>query len=164
VSILLQLNRAQMDLRVVQLRLRPDGAIEECELPPATPSETVTVVDAYGSLLFAGARTLQARLPDPAGARRPVVVLRLRGRTSFGATFVVAVDEYATRLAAVGGRLVLSGVDPHAIAYLASVRRRELAELVDVVPATAVLGESTRRAVALGEAWLQTEGAEESEW
>ena len=33
-----------------------------------------TVLDVYGSLLYAGARTLGAHLPDPADARSPVVV------------------------------------------------------------------------------------------
>jgi SulP family sulfate permease len=53
----------------------------------------VTILDVYGSLLFAGARTLQAHLPDPGTARSPVVVLRRRRRTSLGATFVKVVAD-----------------------------------------------------------------------
>jgi SulP family sulfate permease len=56
-------------------------------------------------LLYAGSRASQARLPDPAAAQAPVAVLRLRGRTSPGATFVKVVTEYADRLADAGGRL-----------------------------------------------------------
>ena len=42
----------------------------------------------------------------------PVVVLRLRGRSNLGSTFVGVAADYAKRLAAVGGRLYLSGLDP----------------------------------------------------
>jgi hypothetical protein len=45
----------------------------------------------------------QARLPDPAAAQSLVVVLRLRGRTTLGATFVKVVTDYAGRLADADG-------------------------------------------------------------
>jgi hypothetical protein len=41
---------------------------------------------------------LQARLPDPAGAEAPVVILRLRGRTSLSSTFIKLVGDHADRL------------------------------------------------------------------
>lgn len=41
----------------------------------------MNLLDVYGSLFFAGARTLLEKLPDPRGSHRPAVVLRLRGRT-----------------------------------------------------------------------------------
>ena len=161
-SLVLQLHREQMDLRIVRLRLTDDGGIEEDVVPATTPSREVLVLDAYGSLLFAGARTLLARLPDPAGSDRPVVVLRLRGRTTFGATFVVAIRDYAARLAAVGGRLVLSGVDPAVVDRLTTGPSADLPALVDIVPASARLGVATRRAVELGERWLDGQELEES--
>ena len=67
VSLLLQLNQGISDLRVVELRRRDDGRFEERPAPAVTPDRHVLVIDAYGSLLYAGARTLQIRLPDPAG-------------------------------------------------------------------------------------------------
>ncbi len=39
------------------------------------------VINIYGSLFFAGARTLAERLPRPEVAVRPVVILRLRGHS-----------------------------------------------------------------------------------
>jgi SulP family sulfate permease len=65
-------------------------------------------------LLYAGSRTLQARLPGPAAARSPVVVLRLRGRTTLGATFIKIVTDYADRLGAADG----SGPQPDLIERL----------------------------------------------
>ena len=83
-SLLLQLNTEAMDLKVVELLPREDGRFEERRAPSTLTSDHVTILDVYGSLLYAGTRTLQARLPDPGGAEAPVVILRLRGRTSLG--------------------------------------------------------------------------------
>ena len=101
-SLLLQLNQEAMDLAVVELMPRGDGRFEERPPPATLTSHHVTVLDVYGSLMYAGARTLQAHLPDPAGTQSPVVVIRLRRRTSLGATFVKVVADYADRLAGVG--------------------------------------------------------------
>ena len=56
-------------------------------------SHQVTVLDVYGSLFYAGARTLHARLPRVADAQAPAVILRLRGRTTLGATFFSILGE-----------------------------------------------------------------------
>ncbi len=107
----------------------------------------------YGSLLYAGSRTLQAKLPDPAGAEAPTVVLRMRGRTAVGATFVKVVEDYATALDAVGGRLYLSGVD-HAVAkLLRRTDRTGASEPVGVFEATEVVGESTTQGLREAESW-----------
>ncbi len=119
-SLLLQLNREALDLAVVERVHGPDGTIEERPVGKNLASDRVTELDVYGSLFYAGAQTLRAELPDPTGAERPVVVLRLRGRSSLGATFVTVVDEYANRLHQAGGRLYLSGVDPDMMTMLAT--------------------------------------------
>jgi SulP family sulfate permease len=112
------------------------------------------VLDVYGSLLYAGSRTLQARLPDPRGSQAPVVVLRLRGRTSLGATFMVVAADYATKLEAAGGRLYLSGVDPALLRRISRVGRLDVSGPVRVYEATDVIGESTLAAFHAAEGWL----------
>ncbi len=94
-SLLLQLNKEALDLSVVELVRRPDGRFAEQPAPERLPSRSVTVLDIYGSLYYAGAKTLEARLPDPAGSVAPVVVLRLRGRTALGATGFAVLAGYA---------------------------------------------------------------------
>jgi SulP family sulfate permease len=83
-SLILQLNREAMDLRVVALVPTADGGLRVQPAPAYLPSRQVTLLDVYGSLLYAGSRTLQVRLPDPVGAQRPAVIIRLRGRTQLG--------------------------------------------------------------------------------
>jgi sulfate permease, SulP family len=152
-SLLLQLNQEAMDLRVVRL-VPHQGRLTEQEAPSTLPSHEVTVLDVYGSLLYAGSRTLQARLPEIAGARSAVVVLRLRGRTSLGATFYRVVAGYAKRLADADGRLYLSGLSPSVVQQMRETGALTVHGPVDVVPATDVIGESTERALHEAQAWL----------
>jgi SulP family sulfate permease len=153
-SLLLQLNTEAMDLAVVELIPRDDGRFEERPPPATLTSHHVTVLDVYGSLLYAGARTLGAHLPDPADTRSPVVVLRLRRRTSLGATFVKVVGDYADRLAAADGRLYLSGLEPSLTERLS--RTGHLDGPVRTFEATPIVGESTQAAYLDADAWLVT--------
>ena len=152
VSLLLQLNREAVDLRVVERVPLPDGRFLERDAPARLEGREVTILDVYGSLLFAGARTLQAQLPDPGEATRPVVVLRLRGRVAAGATFIVVVEGYAETLRAAGGRLLLSGVDPALLEPLVRTGAVD-ADSNSVLRARPVVGESTREAYDAARQW-----------
>ena len=159
-SLLLQLNRDALDLTVVELvpvgrRLR--GAPAPTRLPSRRRS---TMLDVYGSLFYAGARTLQAQAARPAGTEEPVVVLRLRGRTTLGATAFLVLGDYAEKLRDVGGRLYLSGVAPELIEQMRRSRRVEAAGKVEVYEATPRLGESTMEAFEDAEHWLITADAQ----
>ena len=152
-SLLLQLNQDAMDLAVVELTPRADGRFEEHPAPATLTSEHITILDVYGSLLYAGARTLQARLPDPGEARSPVVVLRLRRRTSLGSTFIKVVGDYADKLAERDGRLYLTGLEPSLTERLVRTGHVEHGP-VRTFEATPIVGESTQRAYLDAEAWL----------
>jgi SulP family sulfate permease len=150
-SLLLQLNQEAMDLAVVRLEPTADGRLRELPAPEHPGSNAVTLLDVYGSLLYAGSRTLQARLPDPAGTESAAVVLRLRGRTALGSTFYAVVTDYAHRLEEHGGRLFLSGVDPH---LLKQAQRTRPVDSTRVFAATDVVGESSLAAYHAAQAWL----------
>jgi sulfate permease, SulP family len=156
-SLLLQLNADAMDLRVVELRRLPDAGIEERPAPSSLSSRSVTVLDVYGSLLYAGARTLEARLPNPGDADVPVVVLRLRGRTHLGATAFTILRSYAKRLSERHGRLYLSGVDPTVTeTFQRTGHLVEDGPLV-MVPASSRLGASTEAAFDEAQAWISAQ-------
>lgn len=151
-SLLLQVNQEAVDLRVVQL-IPVDGGLRTLADPPALRSHEVSIFDVYGSVLYAGARTLQALLPDPRGTERAAVVLRLHGRSAVGATFMVVIADYADRLAAVDGRLYLSGLT----ADLASRLRADpilAGHGVRLMQAEARLTDSTSRAYDEARAWV----------
>lgn len=151
---ILYLFASAKDVAVRALVRLDDGRFSEEAAPARLPSNAVTVLDVYGSLFFAGARTLEDALPRPEGTSRPVVVLRLRGRTQVGATLIEVLDDYADDLAEVGGRLYLSGVDAELAAQLRDSRKLDLERAVHIVPAGPVLGASTAQAWAFGSAWL----------
>ena len=153
-SLLLQVNQEAMDLRVVELHPGPDGRLVEGPVPHDAPSRAVTMVDVYGSLLYAGSKTLQRRLPDPAGADRAAIVLRLRGRTSLGSTFFSVLAEYAGRLGAGGGRLFLSGVAPELYERMASAGVLARIPNLEVWQATTVVSESSLEAYQAARDWL----------
>jgi len=109
-SLLLQLRQEALDLRVVRLRTDDDGRLAESRAPRTVGPGDVVALDVYGSLFFAGSRTLQRLLPLPSGSDEagderdaespvgPVAVLRLRGRTTLGATFLQVAGGYAATL------------------------------------------------------------------
>jgi len=150
-SLLLQLNQEAMDLSVVELVPGDNGTLREQPAPRTLTDGQIVVLDVYGSLFYAGARTLQARLPDPADAVNPEVILRLRGRTTFGATFFSVIRDYAQRLEAVGGRLYLSGISEPVAHDWGDDRLAGQGIALDMFSATDTIGESTWRALAAAE-------------
>lgn len=146
-SLLLQLNQEALDLRVVRLRDEGAGRFREEQAPTSLVGERVVVLDVYGSMFFAGARTLQHELPDPVGATSPTVVLRLRGRVTLGATFLTVIGDYSHRLEQVGGRLYLSGVDARLLERWRRDGAPEALGAVRLFPATPYVGQSTRDAL-----------------
>lgn len=158
-SLLLQLNQEAVDLAVVGLELNETGQFAEVPAPAKLPSRKVTALDVHGSLLFAGARTLQSRLPDPTGAEQPVVVLRLRGRTTLGATAFIVLADYAEQLRSAQGHLFLSGVNDELEHQLRQTQRVDLKDAVTLVPAASTVLQSTQDACQLAEEWLASRSA-----
>jgi len=153
-SALLYLRGSSAAVRVVQVVELPDGRLEEREPPATLPSRQVTVLDVYGDLFYAGARTLEELLPRPHGSRQLAVVLRLRGQTAAGATLVDVLAHYAEELRKVNGRLYLAGVSGDAYLKLAASTKLRLAGRVRVYEATPIIGEATLKAVADARAWI----------
>ena len=153
-SLVLQLNREALDLKVV--RLVPTGTTWRETKPPKTlGAHEVVVLDVYGSLLYAGPRTLQTVLPEASHARGSAVVIRLRGRTQLGSTFFLVVDEYANALDATDSRLFISGVDPVLRAQHRRSHSHHERDPIEIFEATELIGESTTAATTAAELWVE---------
>jgi SulP family sulfate permease len=63
-------------------------------------------------------------------------------------------SDFAARLAAVDGRLFLSGVSPELLGRMRSVGMLDGAEPIRAFAATSVLGASSRQAYEEAETWL----------
>ena len=147
------------EVRIREMKYEEERIIEG-EPPSVLESNSVTVLNVYGSLFFAGARTLAEKLPSPAGARSAAVVLRLRGHQSVGATLIDVLDNYADALAATGGRLYLSGVGKTADEQLRRSGKLAIETDVHLVPEEPELGASTGKAVARAREWLGSASAD----
>jgi SulP family sulfate permease len=151
---MLYVNDASTDITLVELAEREDGRIEERTPPAVLPSHAVTVLDVYGHLFYAGARTLESRLPSPRGSERPIVVLRMRGRNGFGATLVDVLSGYARQIGAAGGRLYVTGLSEEAHRDAARSRKLLVSGAIHFYPASPIVGESTRKAIEDARTWL----------
>jgi sulfate permease, SulP family len=152
-TIVLYLSSSASDVSVRALVPVGNGRVAEQSAPPRLESDAILVLDVYGSLFFAGARTLADSLPSADGVERPAVVLRLRGRSSVGATLIDVLADYAQSLAEVGGRLYLAGVSEPVATQLRSSGKLDIGGAVHIVPARDTLGESIEEARALAEEW-----------
>lgn len=154
ISALFYLNASSTDVSLVELRQFPDGRIEERPAPDTLPIHAITILGIYGSVFYAGAYTLQRDLPRPLPGSAPAVVIRLRGRTKVGATFVEVLADYARRISEAGGALYLSGVDEHVQDQFVRTSKLALDGPVSIYRATDILGDSSRRALADANTWL----------
>ncbi len=138
----------------------PDGSIEEHKRPHRLKDNDITVLDIYGPLFYASARTLGRLLPSPEGARNPVVVLRLRGLSKVGATLVNVLGGYARKLKEVNGRLYLSGMSEQVYRQLRNMGKLQEASHVRAFDATSIRGQSTRAAIEAAREWLVSQNEE----
>jgi sulfate permease, SulP family len=145
---------SSLDVRVVALTPQPGGGLVEEQVPKTLTDASITVLDIYGSVFYAGADAIAKMLPDPVDAKRPVVILRLRGRTDVGSTFLVLLDRYRLRLAAAGGRLMLAGVGPELHKQLERTGALNSIGQENVFIAKPELAASIDEAVRSAEDWL----------
>jgi SulP family sulfate permease len=115
----------------IRRRVMPEPGVFIEEDPPETvPPNEVVILQPYGSLFFASAGVFEDELPEVTQAStNSVVILRLRGRSDLGSTFMDVLARYAEDLSAVGSKLVLVSAD------------EQLIEQLDVTGVTAAVGE-----------------------
>ncbi|HEU5301339.1 MAG TPA: SulP family inorganic anion transporter [Acidimicrobiia bacterium] len=108
ISLILYVVRQSNQLTTRRLVVDESGRVREVDPPAEVGPSEVVVLQPYGSLFFAAAPVFEQQLPTiTEGSRSSVVILRLRGRSDVGATFIDVLARYATSLSAVGSKLVL---------------------------------------------------------
>ena len=105
-AVLLHVVRQSSEL-VVKRRVPGEGGFwVETDAPKELPGGEVVVLQPYGSLFFAGGADLRGCAPRSHDeSRGSVVILRLRGRSDLGTTFLAVLARYAEGLVAVGSKL-----------------------------------------------------------
>ncbi len=141
-------------VRLLSMRLVDETTFIEEEAPATLPSRETTILYSRGNTYFAAARTLQQLLPNPDESEGAVVILRLRNQDEIGSTFILVLEQYAGRLASIGGKLMLSGLNPHVLQQLLATETYEAIPEADLYKATPIIGESTRAAIRDAAVWL----------
>ena len=160
--------RASSDVRVVGLLVSEDGTVREVDPPARLPSRSVTLLDVYGNLFFAGSEELRTSLPEPQRAESPLVVLRLRGRTYVGSTEIQLLRRYLADLEAAGGTLFITGVGPELADQFARTGFDMVIGQARLFPAEKTVYASSLKAQSAARSWIEAhcggtreDGAEE---
>jgi SulP family sulfate permease len=97
---------------VIKRWLVVDGRMKETDSPVDVAPNEVLVLQPYGSLFFASAPVFEEKLPDVTEeTRNSIVILRLRGRSDLGSTFMDVLLKYATALREQESELMLVSED-----------------------------------------------------
>ena len=142
-QVISQSNRVQVKRRVYG----DDGSVREADPPAVLPPNTALVLQPYGSLFFASAPTFESALPAvEATSRNSVVILRLRGRSDLGSTFMDVLRRYAESLRAVDSKLVLVSANDQVIKDLTTTRVVDVIDTADIYLGDEWVGRTVRQA------------------
>jgi SulP family sulfate permease len=154
-SVILHVVRQSNQVTVKRWRIDPDGNLIESDPPAQLPAGEVVVLQPYGSRFFAAASVLESQLPTPDGAaRNSVVILRLRGRTDLGTTFMDVLRRYAQALNAAGSKLVIVSASQRIQEQLRMTGVTDLVGPENIYTGDERIGATVKRAYADGTAWI----------
>ena len=143
--------------RVTIKRWIPDGQgnMRETDPPETVGSSEVIILQPYGSLFFAAAPVFEELLPDIVDTTHDsVVILRLRGRTDLGSTFMDVLRRYAEELNAVDSKLVIISADERIHEQLAVTRVTVAVGSENIYTSDEWVGSTVKRAYADAVAWV----------
>jgi SulP family sulfate permease len=146
-----QSNQIDVRMRVFS----PGGSVRETDPPVTVPAASVIVLQPYGNLFFASAPLFEAALPAvESTSSNSVVIVRLRGRSDLGGTFLEVVRRYAESLQAIGSKLVLVSASDRVIEQLAATRVLDVVGQNNVYPADEWVGRTVRQAHDDAQRWI----------
>jgi len=154
ISILLFVFQQSNTLRVVEWEAQHTGWPVERPAPTQLESGKVTILYIYGHLFYAAADLFEKSLPAINGARRPVVILLLRGYEEVGSTVIGVLRRYIQALKDHEGKLILAGVSPGLRGQLVRTGMLDLIGEENIFLATKTIGEAGNVALRAAMDWL----------
>jgi SulP family sulfate permease len=154
-SVVLHVVRQSNQVTVRRQVLDGDGQLVETDPPTELAPDDVVILQPYGSLFFAAAPVFEATLPAVvASSRSSVVILRLRGRSDLGTTFMDVLNRYAQSLAEVGSKLVIVSANDRIIEQLRVTGITDLIGEANIYPGDERVGATLRRAHDEAVTWV----------
>ena len=156
VSVILHVVRQSNQVTIKRRQIDAEGHLVETNPPADPPANEVVVLQPYGSLFFAAAPVFESGLPTPSAAsKNSVVILRLRGRSDLGTTFMDVLRRYAEGLAAVDSKLVLVATNDTIEEQIGVAGITDVIGLENVYRGSERVGASLERAQADAVAWVE---------
>ena len=155
ISILLLVFQQANRIKLVELVPGKNGFPIEHPAPKKLPSHKVTILQPYGSLFYAAAKTFEENLPAADKAEEAVVIFVLRGYDDFGSTMIGVMDRYVQIIMQNGGIVKLAGVSE---AVLAQLERTGLVALLgreNIYVAQRQWGAATIKAYEDAQVWME---------
>lgn len=156
ISVILFVAGQSSRLTTKRLVFRDDGRVEQVDAPDVVAPGEVIVLQPYGTLFFATARTLEEELPAVSDdTRHAVVVIRLRGSDDAGSTVLDVLKSYATVLREHDSRLAIVTDGERLVSQL---RRSGTADEMGherIYRSSGFIGEATRRAHDDAAIWVE---------
>ena len=155
-SVILHVVRQSNQVTIKRWRLDPDGNLIETDPPTQLPAGEVVALQPYGSLFFAAAPVLESQLPAlTAASLNSVVILRLRGRTDLGTTFMDVLRRYAEALTAASSKLVIVSASERIQEQLRVTGVTGLISPQDIYAGDERVGATLKRAYADATSWIE---------
>jgi sulfate permease, SulP family len=155
VSVILYVVRQSNKITIMRWELDAEGQVIETIPPAVLEADDVVVLQPYGSLFFAAAPVFETLLPAVTDAsRHSVVIVRLRGRTDLGTTFMDVLLRYAQSLAAVDSKLMVVSTNERIDEQLGVTGITAVIGADNVYAGDARVGAAVRRAYDDAVAWV----------
>jgi sulfate permease, SulP family len=154
-SVVLHVVRQSNQITIKRWQVDADGYLIETDPPAQLPANEVVALQPYGSLFFAAAPVFESALPAPAdGSRNSVAILRLRGRTDLGTTFMDVLHRYAEALTACDSKLVIVSASERIQEQLRVTGITDLIGPENIYPGDERIGATLKRAYADAVTWI----------
>ena len=164
ISMILYIIKQSNQIVVKRWLVGEDGDLREVDAPIDVPAREVVLLQPYGSLFFASAPVFEEKLPNVTDATRgSVVVLRLRGRTDLGSTFMDVLLRYAEALREHESKLMLISADENIHEQLAVARVTSVVGSQNIYTSDEWVGRTFKQAHRDAAEWVDARRGESTE-
>ncbi len=157
ISMILYIIKQSNQIVIKRWVLAEGDRLREVDAPEEVAAGEVVVLQPYGSLFFASAPIFEEHLPEVTEAtRNAVVILRLRGRTDVGSTFMDVLLRYSEALTAADSKLVIVSADERIHEQLATARVTGVVGSENIYSSDEWVGRTLQRAYRDALAWVES--------
>ncbi|MEE8406345.1 MAG: SulP family inorganic anion transporter [Acidimicrobiia bacterium] len=155
ISLILFVIKQSNRISVRRWIVKENGRIREVDAPDEIGSNEVVVLQPYGSLFFASAPVFEEEMPKVTdSSRNSVVIIRLRGKSDLGSTFMDVLGRYANSLLEMDSKLVLVYADERVHDQLVATGVADLLGPAGIYESDEWVGSTVKRAHEDATVWI----------